>query len=194
MFAFWLPVGLLIASASPPVLLIAKKQMRITALTHRRLGMIWSITVVVLGVSIGWSSYQMQQPLRRLETIRASADILQKHIKSADAELQLMHFADPLEEIDPIAQQKYQETIRKRALSISAESKALAQDLVSARSQFDQLNEARMRRDLLIFVCGFVLTIVLILRNAVGRRLPRAAGNQINGSNVLGVPFSHPPA
>ena len=194
MFAFWLPVGLLIASASPPVLLIVKKQMRITALTHRRLGMIWSITVVVLGVSIGWSSYQMQQPLRRLETIRASADILQKHIKSADAELQLMHFADPLEEIDPIAQQKYQGTIRKRALSISAESKALAQDLVSARSQFDQLNEARMRRDLLIFVCGFVFAIILILRNAVGRRLPRAAGNQINGSNVLGVPFSQPPA
>ena len=142
MFGFWLPVGLLIASIGHPAILIAKKRNRITAETYRLIGVIWLVAVVILSIGVGWSSYQMQQTLTRFASVKARADVLQKQIKAAEAQQQLMHFADPLQEADPIAQQKYREVIRKKALSISGESKALTQDLALARSQFDEVKSS----------------------------------------------------
>jgi hypothetical protein len=59
-------------------------------------------------------------------------------------------------------------------LSISDESKALAQDLTLARSQFDELNQARMRREFILVLWVLVLASTLILgavyRDALRRR------------------------
>ena len=140
MFGFWLPVGLLIASIGLPAILIAKKRNRITAETYRLIGVIWLVAIVILSIGVSWSSYQMERALTRFESVKARADVLQKQIKAAEAQQQLMHFADPLQEADPIAEQKYREVIRKKVLSISGESKALTQDLALARAQFDELN------------------------------------------------------
>ena len=142
MFGFWLPVGLLIASIGLPAILIAKKRNRITAETYRLIGVIWLVAIVILSIGVGWSSYQMERALTRFESVKARADVLQKQIKAAEAQQQLMHFADPLQEADPIAQQKYREVIRKKVLSISGESKALTQDLALARAQFDELKSS----------------------------------------------------
>ena len=173
MFGF-LPVGLLIASIGLPAILIAKKRNRITAETYRLIGVIWLVAVVILSIGVGWSSYQMEQTLTRFECVKARADVLQKQIKAAEAQQQLMHFADPLQEADPIAQQKYREVIRKKALSISGESKALTQDLALARSQFDEVSQARMHREFILVLCVLVLASTLTLgavyRDAIRRR------------------------
>ena len=155
MSVFWLPIGLLLASIGPPAIFIAKRRGRITDQTYRLTWVVWSIAVVLLGIGIGWSSYQMHRPIRDLENLKVRADALQKHIKAAEAQKQLMHFADPLQEADPIALEKYREVLRNTALSISDESKALAQELASVRSQFDELNQARCTgNSSLSFVCS----------------------------------------
>ena len=174
MFGFWLPVGLLIASIGLPAILIAKKQNRITKQTYRLIRVIWLVAVVILSIGVGWSSYQMEQTLTRFESVKARADVLQKHIKAAEAQQQLMHFADPLQEPDVVELQKYREDIRNKDLSISNESKALTQELASARSQFDELNQARIHREFILFLCVLVFASTLILgavyRDAVRRR------------------------
>jgi len=174
MFGFWLPIGLLIASIGLPAILIAKKQNRITKQTYRLIWVIWSVAVVMLGIGIGSSSYQMEQTLTRFESAKARADALQKHIKAAEAQQQLMHFADPLQEPDVVELQNYREDIRNKALSISNESKALTQELASARSQFDELNQTRIHREFILFLCVLVFASTLILgavyRDAIRRR------------------------
>jgi len=171
---FWLPIGLLLASIGPPAIFIAKRRGRITDQTYRLTWVVWSIAVVLLGIGIGWSSYQMHRPIRDLENLKVRADALQKHIKAAEAQKQLMHFADPLQEADPIALEKYREVLRNTALSISDESKALAQELASVRFQFDELNQARMHREFILVLCVLVLASTLILgavyRDAIRRR------------------------
>ena len=174
---FWLPVGLLIASIGLLAILITKRN-RITAETYRLIGVIWLVAVVILSIGVGWSSYQMEQTLTRFESVKARADGLQKQIKAAEAQ-QLMHFADPLQEADPIAQQKYREVIRQKALSISNESKALTQDLALARAQFDELDQARIHREFISILCVLVLattlTLAAIYRDAVRSGASRAA-------------------
>ena len=81
MFGFWLPIGLLIASIGLPAILIAKKQNRITKQTYHLIWVIWSVAVVMLGIGIGSSSYQMKQALTRFENVKARADALQKQSK-----------------------------------------------------------------------------------------------------------------
>jgi hypothetical protein len=180
MFGFWLPVGLLIASIGLPAILIAKKRNRITAETYRLIGVIWlvAVVIVILSIGVGWSSYQMEQTLTRFESVKARADVLQKQIKAAEAQQQLMHFADPLQEPDVVELQNYREDIRNKALSISNESKALTQELASARSQFDELNQARIHREFILFLCVLVFASTLILgavyRDAIrGRRVEK---------------------
>ena len=64
--------------------------------------------------------------------------------------------------------------IRNKALSISNESKALTQELASARSQFDELNQARIHREFILVLCVLVFASTLILgavyRDAIRRR------------------------
>ena len=163
MFGFWLTVGLLIASIGLIAILIAKKRNRITAETYRLIGVIWLVAVVILSIGVGWSSYQMEQTLTRFESVKARADVLQKHIKAAEAQQQLMHFADPLQEPDVVELQKYREDIRNKDLSISNESKALTQELASARSQFDELDQARIDREFISVLCVQVFISMLIL-------------------------------
>ena len=174
MFGFWLPIGLLIASIGLPAILIAKKQNRITKQTYHLIWVIWSVAVVMLGIGIGSSSYQMKQALTRFENVKARADALQKHIKAAEAQQQLMHFTDPLQGPDGVEPQKYREDIRNKALSISNESKALTQELATARSQFDELNQARIHREFILVLCVLMLASTLILgavyRDAIRRR------------------------
>ena len=173
MFGFWLPIGLLLASMILFTAAIVKRHNRITAETYRLIVVIWSVAVVTLGVGFGWSSYQMGQTLTRFESVKARADVLQNHIKAIEAQQQLMHFADPLQEDDPIAQLKYREVLRNKAQSISSESTALKQEMTSASSQFDAFNEVRTRRDLMLFLCVIVLASALtmgaIYRDAIRR-------------------------
>jgi hypothetical protein len=116
----------------------------------------------------------MHHPIGDLENLKVRADALQKHIKAVEAQKQLMHFADPLQEADRIALEKYREVLRNTALSISDESKVLAQELASVRSQFDELNQARMHREFILVFCVLVLASTLILgavyRDAIRRR------------------------
>jgi hypothetical protein len=174
MSVFWLPIGLLLASIGPPAIFIAKRRGRITDETYRLTWVVWSIAVIVLSIGIGWSSYQMHQPIGELEKLKVRADALQKHIKAAEAQQQLMHFADPLQQAGPIALEKYREVLRNTALSISDESKELVQDLTLARSQFDELNQARTHREFILALCVLVLASTPILgaiyRDAIRRR------------------------
>jgi hypothetical protein len=171
---FWLPIGLLLASIVPPAIFIAKRRGRITDEIYRLTWVVWSIAVILLSIGIGWSSYQMHHPIGDLENLKVRADALQKHIKAVEAQKQLMHFADPLQEADRIALEKYREVLRNTALSISDESKVLAQELASVRSQFDELNQARMHREFILVFCVLVLASTLILgavyRDAIRRR------------------------
>jgi hypothetical protein len=174
MFGFWLPIGLLIASMILFATAIAKRRKRLSAETYRLTVVIWSVAVVTLGLGFGWSSYQMGQTLTRFESVKARANLLQNHIKAIEAQRQLMYFADPLQEADPIAQQKYREVLRNKAQSISSESTALKQEMTSAHSQFEKLNRARMHRDRILFLCVVVfasaLTMGAIYRDAIRRR------------------------
>lgn len=174
MFGFWLPVGLLLASIALFTIAIAKKNNCVSTETYRLTVVLWSMAVIVLSIGIGCSSYQMEQMLGRFEMVKANADVLQKHIKAAEAQRRLMYFADPLQEDDPVAQQNYREALRNKALSIGDETKALTQELASARSQFDAFNQTRMRRDLILFLCvlglASALTTAAIYRDAIRRR------------------------
>ena len=171
MFGFWLPIGLLIASICLFAIAFAKKHNRVTADAYRLIMVIWSVAVVTLGLGFGWSSYQMGQTLTRFESVKARANLLQNHIKAIEAQQRLMYFADPLQEADPIAQQKYREVLRNKAQSISSESTALSQEMTSARSQFHAFNEVRTRRDFVLFLCVLVLasalTVGVIYRDAI---------------------------
>ena len=174
MFGFWLPIGLLLASMILFTAAIAKRHNRITAETYRLTAVIWLVAVAILGIGFGWSSYQMGQTLTRFESVKARANLLQNHIKAVEAQRQLMYFADPLQEADPIAQQKYREVLRNKAQSISSESTALSKEMTSARSQFDAFNKVRTRRDLMLFLSVLVLASALtmgaIYRDAIRRR------------------------
>ena len=163
MFGFWLPIGLLTASIGLFAIAFAKKRNHVTAETYRLTAVIWSVAVVTLSLGFGWSSYQMEQALSRFEHMKTRADLLQKHIKAADAQQQLMRFADPLQEEDPVALQNYREVLRHKALSICDERKALMQEVASARSQFDEVNQARMHRELILVLCVLVLASIFIL-------------------------------
>ena len=83
MSEFWLPIGLFLASIGLPAILIAKKRGRITDETYRLSVGVWVIAVITLSIGIGWSSYQMNQPVRDLENIKVRGDALQKRIKAA---------------------------------------------------------------------------------------------------------------
>jgi hypothetical protein len=176
MFGFWLPIGLLIASLCLIAIAIAKKHNRITTKTYRLAAIICSAAVVTLSIDFCWSSYQMEQTLNRLEGVKARADILENHIKAAEAQRHLMHFADPLQEPDPITQQKYQEALRNKGSLIGDETRALIEEQVSARTQLDELNQARMQREFVLFLCVLVpattLVVGAIFRDAIrGRRV-----------------------
>jgi hypothetical protein len=175
MSEFWLPIGLLLASIGLPAIFIAKKRGCITDETYKLIWVVWSIAVIMLGIGIGWSSYQMDQPLGHLESIKVRADALQKRIKAGEeARRQLSQFTDPQQAADIAALSKRRADIRKEAVSITDESKALTKDLASVRSQFDELNQARMHREFILFLCVLVLTSTLILgavyRDAIRRR------------------------
>ncbi len=161
MFGFWLPIGLLLASVGLVAMAIAKRHNCMTAETYRLTVVIWSIAVIVLSIGIGSSSYQMEQTLGRFESVKAKADVLEKHIEAAEAQQQLMHFADPLQEEDPVALQPYREALRKKTWLISGERDALTEELTSARFQFDEFNQTRIDRDFTLFICVLVLASVL---------------------------------
>lgn len=171
MFGFWLPIGLLIASLGLFGIAIARRHNRMTAETYRLSVFIWSIAVLTLGLGFGWSSYQMEQTLGRFENVKAKADVLQKHIKAAEGQLQLMHFADPLQEDDPIALQNYR---RVQASSIRDDDNALTQEVAEVRSQFDEFTQVRMQRDFTLFLCvlglASALTAAAICRDVTHRR------------------------
>ena len=165
MSGFWLPLGLLLASIGLPATLIAKKRGRISEETYKLIGVVWSIAIIMLCIGIGWSSYQMDQPLRHLESIKVRADALQKRIKAAKgAQQQFTQFTDPQPAADTPALTKRRAYNRKEAVSISDESKALTEDLALARFQFDEVNQARMHREFILVLCVLVLASTLILR------------------------------
>ena len=164
MSGFWLPIGLLLASIGPPAILIAKKRGRISDETYRLIGVVWSIAIIMLGIGIGWSSYQMDQPLRRLESIKVRADALQKRINAAKgAQQHLTQFTDPQQAADTAALTKRRADKRMEAVSISDESQALTEDLALARSQFDEVNQGRMHREFILVLCVLVLASTLVL-------------------------------
>ena len=144
------------------------------------IGVVWSIAIIMLCIGIGWSSYQMDRPLRHLEGIKVRADALQKRIKAAKgAQQQLTQFTDPQQGADTAALTKRRADKRKEAVSISDESKALTEDLALARSQFDEVNQARMHREFILVLCVLVLASTLILgavyRDAFPAHQPRSA-------------------
>jgi hypothetical protein len=161
MSGFWLPIGLLLACIGLPAIFIAKKRGRITDETYRLIGVVWSIAVIMLSIGISWSSYQMDQSLRHLESIKVRADALQKRIKGADQ--QRTQFTDPQQAADTAALSKRRSDIRKEAVAISDESKAPTKDLALVRSEFDELNQARVHREFILFLCVLVLASIFIL-------------------------------
>ena len=171
MFGFWLPIGLLIASMILFATAIAKRHKGLSAETYRLTVVIWSVAVVTLGLGFGWSSYQMEQTLGRLENVKAKAAALQEHIKAIEARQQLLHFADPLQEDNPVALQNYRKV---QASSIRDDSKALTQEVAEARSQFNEFTQARTHREFILFLCVVVpaamLTVGAIYRYAVRKR------------------------
>ena len=164
MSGFWLPLGLVLASIGLAATLIAKKHGRISDETYKLIGVVWSIAIIMICIGIGWSSYQMDRPLRHLEGIKVRSDALQERIKATKgAQQQLSRFTDPQQGADTAALTKRRADNRKEAVSISDESKALTEDIPLARSQFDEVNQARMHRKFILVLCVLVLASTLIL-------------------------------